>query len=189
MYAEWYLINGTAKEGCMERQIEARNLTMTPEWQERIDQEIDRIAEYHPGVIHHIRATLGGSTHQRLGLFEMIVVATVPKDIIVVKQKGEFVHPLIVESFEVLDRQLREYSNKRQKIVKTHEEQAAVGQIIELFPMEDYGRIAAPDEGLVYFHRNAVKNVSFDDLKEGEFVVFGEDSGDKGPQASWVRRK
>jgi ribosome-associated translation inhibitor RaiA/cold shock CspA family protein len=172
----------------MERQIEARNLTITPEWQERIDLEIDRIAEYHPGTIHHLRVTITGSTHQRLGLFEVTLVAAVPKNTVVVKQKGELVHPLLVESFEVLNRQLREYSSRRQQLVKTHEEQPA-GSIVELVPMEDYGRIAAMDGSLIYFHRNAVKDASFDELEEGDFVEFGEEIGNNGPQASWVRRK
>jgi ribosome-associated translation inhibitor RaiA len=118
----------------MERRIDARELSLTPEWKERIDLEIDRIEESHPGLVHYLRATLTGSTHQRLGLFEVTLVATVPGDTVVVKRKGELVHPLIVESFDVLDRRLREYSSRRQRLVKTHEEQPA-GSIDESPPL------------------------------------------------------
>jgi cold shock CspA family protein len=39
----------------------------------------------------------------------------------------------------------------------------------------------------IYFHENALKDVSIDALTEGDTVMYGESLGDKGPQASWVR--
>jgi len=172
----------------MNTKIEARNLEMTPEWQERIDKEIQRIREQFPGIVHNLRCTLATSRHQRLGLFELCLAAQVPGDMIVVKQNGEFVHPLLVEGFTTLNRRLKEYNKRRQQFVKSHEGRPA-GVIIELVPMEDYGRIEGTDGSLVYFHRNSVKDVNFDALQEGDFVEYGESMGDKGPQATWVVRR
>ena len=173
----------------MEKEIEFRNLHSTPEWGERINYEIDRITEHHPATIHHLRFTLTSSRHQRLGLFEISLVAGVPQETIVVKNKGEFVRPLIVESFETLDRRLQEYNRKRQGLVKQHVETRKIGSITELVPMEDYGIITAADGTLVYFHRHAVKDTAYDELTEGALVEFNEEMGDKGPQATWVRRR
>jgi cold shock CspA family protein len=34
-----------------------------------------------------------------------------------------------------------------------------------------------------------VKDISFEELQEGDLVEFHAEYGDKGPQASWVRHK
>jgi len=172
----------------MQKEIESIHVELTPEWRERVEQEIDRIAEHHPGVVHKVRVAITAPTNQRLGLFEVGIVASVPKDSIVVRNSGEFVRPLIVETFESLDRRLKEYNAKRQQQVKRHGLQT-LGRVLELLPVEDYGRIEADDGSLVYFHRNSVKDLDFDQLKVGDVVEFGEETGDKGPQASWVRRR
>ncbi len=172
----------------MNVKIETRNLEMTPEWQERIDKEIKQISGQHPGIVHHLRCTISSSKHQRLGLFEFSIAALVPNDMIVVNKNGELVHPLLVEGFTTLNRRLEEYNNRRQQLVKQHGTHP-VGVIVELVPMQDYGRIDGIDGSLIYFHRNAVKGGNFDKLQEGDFVEYGEEMGDKGPQASWVLLK
>ena len=172
----------------MQKEIEAVHVELTPEWRQRVEQEIARIAEHHPEVVHRMRVTITAPTNQRLGLFEVGVVASVPGDAVVVKNTGEFVMPLIVETFESLDRRLKEHNDKKQQMVKRHAPQPE-GSIMELVPMEDYGRIEAADGSLVYFHRNAVKDADFDELKIGDRVEFREEMGDKGPQAAWVRRR
>jgi cold shock CspA family protein len=40
----------------------------------------------------------------------------------------------------------------------------------------------------IYFHRNSVIDGGFDRLAVGAHVAFTEEEGDKGPQASTVRR-
>lgn len=172
----------------MNIKIETRNLEMTPEWRERIKKETKQLAEQHPGIVHHLRCTLSSSKHQRLGLFEFSLAALVPDDMIVVKKNGELVHPLLVEGFTALNRRLAEYNDRRQQVVKQHVGRP-FGVIVELVPMMDYGRIDGIDGSLVYFHRNAVKDIDFDELQEGDFVEYGEEMGDKGPQATWVVRR
>jgi len=40
----------------------------------------------------------------------------------------------------------------------------------------------------LFFHRNELKDVSFDDLREGDTVTFEVASGEKGPNATNVSR-
>ena len=94
--------------------------------------------------------------------------------------------PLIVSCFDTLDH-LREYDRKRQGMVKYHEGHP-VGIVREILSAEGYGIIENPDGEDIYFHRNAVKNMAFDDLVEGDSVMYAEEMGEKGLQAIWVRR-
>jgi cold shock CspA family protein/ribosome-associated translation inhibitor RaiA len=172
----------------MDLKIDARNVIITPEWQARIDEEIARLEERHPGLVHHFRLTLIATRHQRLGFFEAHVVASVPQDTIVVKESGELVLPLLVKCFDVLDRKILEYNRRRQQLVKQHEERL-MGTVSALVAPQDYGLITALDGDEIYFHRHAVQDTDFDELHEGDAVFYGEGRGDKGPQATWVRRR
>jgi cold shock CspA family protein len=61
------------------------------------------------------------------------------------------------------------------------------GVIASLVPEHDHGFIAAADGSEIYFHRNSVAGGKFDDLEVGQEVPFAEGTGDKGPQATFVR--
>jgi len=63
----------------MDRRIEAFNITLLPEWEEKIDEEISKIQKHHPGIVHHFRISLIGTKHHRHGLFEVHVVASSAK--------------------------------------------------------------------------------------------------------------
>ena len=56
-----------------------------------------------------------------------------------------------------------------------------------LFPEAGYGFIVSPDGRNVYFHRNSVRDERFEDMQVGMEVVFTEEQGLRGPQASSVR--
>lgn len=172
----------------MDIRIEARNLTMLPEWDGKIDEELCKIDCHYPGLLHHFRLTLSGTRHHKLGAFEIHITGTVPEKTIVVKKKGELVLPLIVESFDVLDSELREHNRLRQQVVR-EEPGPTRGFITHIFPEENYGLILSAEGREVYFHKNAVKDMKFEKLNIGDCVEFGEEAGDKGPQATWVRRR
>jgi len=171
----------------MDRRIDVRDFTLLSDHEKKIDQEIARIEEHHPGVIHHFRITIIGTKHHRQGIYEIHLIASVPGDTIVVKHQGERVRPLIVECFDTLDRQIREYRRRRQGMVKFHSSYPA-GIMIEILPDEGYGFIESKDGRKIYVHRNAFKDDSFDYLKKGDSVIFGEERGEKGPQAAWAKR-
>lgn len=170
----------------LDMQIKGRNLEILPEWQEKIETEWARLQKHTYETILHARADLIGTAHHRHGNFEIQLVISLPGATLTVNRQGEYVLPLIVEAFDVLDRRLREHSRIKQQQVKVHEEQTHQGRIARLFPEEDYGFIATPDGSEVYFHKNALKQGGFEKLSEGLPVEFGQELGDKGLQATWV---
>ncbi len=167
--------------------IEGRQVEILPEWREKIEAELGRLQKHYAGPILHARVEIIGTAHHHLGAFEVHLVMTVPGDTITIARGGEFVLPLLVEAFDVLDRRLEEHSHLIQQKVKVHEEFARQGRVIRLFPDRDYGFIETEDGLEVYFHANAVKKGAFAKLNPGTPVKFAQEEGDQGPQATWVQ--
>jgi len=174
----------------MELQVEGRNLEIRKSWQEKIEEEKARLDRHHPGLIHHLRVSIEETSGHKAGGHEVRMVATVPNETVIVKRKGETVRPLLVEAFDTLGLQLKELQRKRQQNTKGAETAAAgpaMGTIKSLFPYESYGFLMTLDGQEVYFHENALKDVTMAQLAEGDEVRFGVGEGDKGPTAAWVR--
>ena len=174
----------------MELKVEGRKLDVRNSWQEKIQEEQERLDRHHPGLIHNLRVSIEAKSHQKQGGHEVRLVAGVPNDTIVVKKKGETVRSLLTDAFDKLGLQLKELQRKRRQTSKPSEGGMAAiggGVIKSLSPYESYGFISTADGRDVYFHENALKGLSMDQLSEGDAVQFAETDGDKGPQASWVR--
>lgn len=167
--------------------IEGRNLEILPEWRQKIKEELARLQKHCFEPILHARVELIATGHHRHGALEIHLVVNVAGNTLTVSRQGEYVLPLIVEAFDVLDRRLRDYLRQRHRQVKVHEEHIHRGQIVRLFPEEEYGFLATPEGTEVYFHANALKKGEFAHLKTGLKVEFGQEMGEKGPQATWVR--
>lgn len=173
----------------MELQVEGRNMTIPPAWQEKIENERDKLVRYHGGLVYHLRVSVESTSQQREGGYAVRLVASVPNDTVVVKRRGENGMKMIVEAFDVLHLQLKEIQRKHRqefKVSETDGVSPATGTIRRLYPFESYGFIATEDNREIYFHENALKGVTMEQLTEGDDVRFGEADGDKGPCASWV---
>ncbi len=173
----------------MELKIEARNVELRKSWQDKIEDEKNKLVRHYAGLVLHLRVAIEATAHHKEGGFEIKLVAGIPNDTVVVARKGEGVRPLLTEAFDVLALQLKEKSRKKRKNIKAPVggEPDKVGLIRKLSPFESYGFISSVDGRDIYFHENALKNVSMEELEEGDSVFYGETVGDKGPQASWVR--
>jgi cold shock CspA family protein/ribosome-associated translation inhibitor RaiA len=175
----------------MELQVDGRNLEIRKVWQDKINEEKTRVERHHAGFIHHLRVTIEGTSSHKEGGYELRLVATIPNDTVVVKKKGEKVVPLLVDAFNTLGLQLKEQQRKRRQSYKVQPEAASSaggeGVVKSIFPHESYGFIATPQGQEIYFHENALKDVSMNQLSEGDGVKFGEAQGDKGPCAAWVK--
>ncbi len=129
--------------------------------------------------------------HQHGNLFNINIEVTLPEcEIIVSKHSDqhhahEDVYVAIRDAFDAARRQLQDFVLKQRGEVKAHPE-APHGTIKELFPVMDYGVIETADARQIYFHRNSLLNVNFDDLNIGDSVHFTEHMGEKGPQASSI---
>jgi len=173
----------------MELQIEGRNLELRSAWQEKIEEEKERLNRHHPGLVHHLRVSIEETAGHKAGGHEVRLVASVPNDTVVVKRKGETVRPLLVEAFDTLGLQLKELQRKRRQTGKEPEPEAGprIGTVKSLSPQEAYGFIMTMGGQEVYFHENSLKDATMAQLAEGDEVRFGEGEGDKGPTAAWVR--
>jgi cold shock CspA family protein len=92
----------------------------------------------------------------------------------------------IREAFAQARRRLQDYARHRRRAVKLHTP-APEGRIVRLFPLRSYGFLEAEDGHEVYFQQSSVLDDAFGDLRVGSRVVFAEERGRKGPQASTVR--
>lgn len=173
----------------MELKVETRNVELRKGWQDKIDGEKEKLIRHYANFVLHLRVSIEANTHHKEGGYEIKIVATVPQDTVVVTRKGEAVRSVLTEAFDVLALQLKEIQRKKRSSVKVSPDTASdsTGVIRKVSPHESYGFIVGSDEREVYFHENALKDISIDNLTEGDSVIFGETVGDNGPQASWVR--
>ncbi len=167
--------------------IEGRQVEILPEWRAKIEEELARLQQHYHDPILHARVEIIGTSHHRLGAFEVHLVVNVPGDTITLMRQGDMVMPLVVEAFDALDHRLRQHSEVVQQQVKTHAEIAEHGRVVRLFPDDDYGFIETADGLEVYFHAHALKKGKFSHLAPGMEVKFAQEPGEQGPQAIWVQ--
>lgn len=129
--------------------------------------------------------------HRHGNLFHINIEVTLPGSEIVASKHSdqhhahEDVYVAIRDAFDAVRRQLQDVVRKQRGDVKVHPTPPH-GTIKELFPMMDYGVIETPDSREIYFHRNSLLNIDFDELNIGDNVHFTEHMGENGPQASSV---
>jgi cold shock CspA family protein/ribosome-associated translation inhibitor RaiA len=129
------------------------------------------------------------------GVFEVSIEARVPGAELAVGRKpgdrNSHSDALVAirDSFAAMERQLKKRRRQRSGEVKTHEGKPQ-GQVARLFHDQGYGFVTVNTGPDVYFHRNAVVEPGFDELKVGDTVeltiAYGESA--QGPQATSLRR-
>jgi cold shock CspA family protein len=92
----------------------------------------------------------------------------------------------VSDAFKRARRRLQDHVRRLQGQVKNHEGQP-IGTVVRLDPAGGFGFLEAGDGHEVYFHRNSVLDENFGRLAIGARVVFAEEMGEKGPQASTVK--
>lgn len=92
----------------------------------------------------------------------------------------------INDAFKRARRRLQDHVRHLQGQVKQHEDQP-IGTVTSLDPSGDFGFLEAGDGHEVYFHKNSVVGGAFGRLAVGSRVIFAEEAGEKGPQASTVK--
>jgi cold shock CspA family protein/ribosome-associated translation inhibitor RaiA len=89
------------------------------------------------------------------------------------------------DAFKRARRRLRDQVRRLQGQVKTHEERP-IGTVTKLDPERGFGFLETKDGREVYFHENSVLEGRFRQLAPGARVLFAEEMGEKGAQASTV---
>jgi cold shock CspA family protein len=126
------------------------------------------------GVVHHVRVDI-----------------TVPGGELVARREPPHLHfhedvfVAVRDAFDSVCRELQDYARLRRGDVKVHEPRPH-GRVVRLFLDRGYGFVES-DEGYdVYFHEHAVADGGFRRLDVGAEVLFDEEEGVRGPQASTV---
>lgn len=90
------------------------------------------------------------------------------------------------DAFKRARRQLQDRVRRLQGAVKQKESQP-IGTVVSIEPIDGFGILESADGREIYFHQNSVLDGSFPRLAPGTRVVFAEEMGEKGPQASTVK--
>jgi ribosome-associated translation inhibitor RaiA/cold shock CspA family protein len=95
------------------------------------------------------------------------------------------VYTSIRDAFAAAERQLKRVKRQRREDLQP---QAPLfqAQVAELHREEDWGYLLTGDGALLYFHRNAVMDGSFDRLEQGDVVHYVAADGETGPTAAKV---
>lgn len=173
-------------------QITFSNMTHSDAVRERIEELATRLDRFHerimscrvvvrapnrrqgPAKLYHVSIDL------KLPGREIAINRDPPQD-----QSHRDVYVAIRDAFSALVRQIEDSARKRRGDVKTHGAKPA-GAVVKLFPGENYGFLADPEAGEIYFHANSVPNDGFRKLKVGSKVRYQAEPGDNGLQATVV---
>jgi cold shock CspA family protein/ribosome-associated translation inhibitor RaiA len=175
----------------MELEIESRNVAMTPRWKTEIEARMEDLQRGHEDLIHG-RVTLTKNRHHKKldNVAEALVVVTLPgRHTLTARKEEKTFEEAIRSAFHAISIELRKYREKRARTdVRLPPVPPHRGVVCKLFPKERYGFILKEGGGEVYFHANALQELAFEQLEDGTEVVFGLEEGEKGPQATTVRR-
>jgi ribosomal subunit interface protein len=174
----------------MNLEIESRNITMTPRWKTEIEARMADLQRGHEDIIHG-RVTLTKNRHhkKRANVAEALVLVTIPsRQTMTARKEDKTFEEAIRAAFEAVAIELQKFREKRaHKAVRTEPLPPQHGVVSKLFPRLGYGFILKDGGGEVYFHKNAVKGVTFNDLEDGLEVLFDMEPGEKGLHATIVQ--
>jgi cold shock CspA family protein/ribosome-associated translation inhibitor RaiA len=172
----------------MEIQIDSRNVTMTPRWKTEIE---DRMADLQAGHddLTHGRVTLTKNAHHKKAsnVAEALVVVSLPgRQTLTARKEEKTFEEAIRAAFSAIAIELKKFRDKRASTEVRIPSIPLRGVIHKVFAQEGFGFLLQDGGGEVYFHRNAVHGMRFDELEDGVEVMFNVEDGEKGPQATTV---
>ncbi len=173
----------------MDLRIESRNVRMTPRWKQEIEERIAVLQQNGHDDLIHARVTLTKNAHHKKDqrVAEAVIVVTAPgRHTFTARKEDKTFEEAIRSAFAALTIELSKFREKRAKKEVRLPPIPLRGVISKLFPQEGYGFILQEGGGEVYFHKNALHGLAFEDLEDGLEVAFNIEDGEKGPQATTV---
>lgn len=175
----------------MDLEIESRNIPMTPRWKAEIEEHLAALTSEHADITH-ARVTLTKNLHHRKDdkVAEALVVLNLPvRHTITARKDAKTFEEAIREAFDAVEIEVDKYREKQANHdVRLSGAPPLRGVISEIIRDEGYGFIIPEDGGeKVYFHRNAVHELEFEQLEDGMEITFNIEEGEKGPQANAVK--
>ena len=173
----------------MDLQIESRNVAMTPRWKREIQLRIKDLQVVH-GSFSHGRVTLTKNRHHKklANVAEALIVLSLPgRGTITARKEAQTFEEAIRAGLDAVAVKVRKHRDKRSRTeIRTPPIPPLRGVICKLYPAKGYGFILKEGGGEVYFHKNALHELSFHKLEDGLEVAFDMEPGKKGPQATTV---
>jgi cold shock CspA family protein len=174
-------------------QVTFHNTDPLPDIEEVVQNRAARLDRYCDHIMScRVVIDMPHKHHHSGNLYQVRLDITVPGHEIAVSREAaqheaaKALPAAIKDAFDAADRLLEDYVRRRRHDVKHHESLPhAKVRVIEVG--QDFGFLETADGRNVYFHKNSVVNADFDNLTPGTEVVFVEEVGEKGPQATTVR--
>jgi len=166
--------------------------------EEYIENKIEELERFHPRITS-CRVAVSTPHRSPAGTHAPIAVAVevdlpghkliTAKDVERPDQPGGERTAMINRLFHAVQRRLQAAAQKLRQDVKVHEGELDTGQVVRLFPEQNYGFVQLGTSSELYFTRNAVVDDRFDELEPGTLVQVtpATTEGPMGPQASSVR--
>jgi cold shock CspA family protein/ribosome-associated translation inhibitor RaiA len=169
----------------MDLQIEGRHVEVTAELRSDIEARVDDLL---PGQeTTHVRVTLTKRNHRKADdSCEVLIVMQIPGHTITARKQQNSFEEALRDAFAAMKTELETIRGKRASHDIRSHTPSEHGIVRRLFADEGYGFIAMDNGMEVYFHRNAVHDMAFEDLDEGTEVSLNAEPGEKGLQATTV---
>jgi cold shock CspA family protein/ribosome-associated translation inhibitor RaiA len=168
----------------MDVEIEGVRVDVRPEWRADIEA---RVADLHPGHdVTHVRVRLTPHDHRKPDdANSVLIVVQIPGHTITAEKQHATFEEAIQDCFDALGLELDKIREKRASHTIDVTAPPERGVVTKLFPDDGYGFIATDDGTEVYFHKNAVRDLAFEQM-DGVSVSLNIEPGEKGPQATVV---
>lgn len=136
--------------------------------------------------------------HGHKHVLEIAVEVSLEKDRVYAKREAQVPEPAgahtvwtaLSEAFGAVMRQIEDAKERQKRQVKTHEMGPDRGRVARLNRERRDGFVERADGHLLFFHDAVVEDDAYDQLAEGDEVVYGvaEAESAYGPQARFIKR-
>jgi ribosomal subunit interface protein len=134
-----------------------------------------------------VRIAAKPNRHHRHGGQEVTIACQARGQEIVAARTRDDLGAALDEAVDAFEREVKRMRDRRTKARNDRPAKPAeLGVVDRVFREEGYGFILTDGGESVYFHRNAVHGLAFDDLAEGQRVGLNIEGGEKGLQANAV---
>jgi len=175
-------------------EIDFQGMAATPKVHDAVTNRVARLEQRY-GRLTACRVVLKGPSghHRTSGLYEVNIHLALPngREVNVARtapadERYSDLSFAINDAFKRARRRLQDHARRLQGQVKHHEGQP-IGTVTSIDTSGEFGFLECSDGREIYFHRNSVLDDGFSQLAVGSRVVFAEEMGEKGPQASTVK--
>ena len=175
-------------------EVEFQEMVSSPAVQDMLAEHVKKLEQLF-GRITACRIVVKGpgKRHKTGGLYEINIRLALPDgrevDIGRTPKEDERHSDLpfaINDAFKRAGRRLQDSARRMEGMVKSHEGQS-IGTVVRLDASGEFGFLRSSDGEEIYFHRNSVLDGAFSELAIGSRVVFADEIGEKGAQATTVK--